>query len=887
MKKPIRKNHKTVSGRFKDTEHLGDFVLVSEKFETLDAACAQFQTQEFKKLNDKQKNDLINRILLELIKKTDSPSFLLSAVIEYIDRVNREKLVDHYTFSSFELWLNQFSELNTEENYWVRGHIAGKWIPREEYQLIFPIGMGRIYPGSHFVTAHGSPDLDTTVASFWGWMDAFASRVSEGLHLWNVPGGPPISQIEISLLFNQIFGENVFNYLAKTRTALALSSFELLSQKGVVKKRTSESSFAFDHERNQNAIILVDDSGYFLGDWRNFDAEGVRQIIMLLNNCLRWFENNLHVKLISLFAKDNLSLKDLPDFIRSVFGMRIIDSQPAKEFTENQKKHVKDYLVKVLKVKNGLESTFEEFAHGMKKLSIFEFQEFIDLVESLQKSPLFDHSGHLIENRPHIFHQLERIITGLDKAIQSVRIYVERLEVCLNIKTQVFGYAPQVVNYRADVEEIRNKMNNYPYLTVTYSDKEGKLVPLGVVHASDVHKAILGTVTLRDFCNREETKIPSYLEVISVIDHHKSALNTFNPPVAFITDSQSSNALVAELAFRINDRFSTGGMSAEEVERHIKEVGKDLSSPQNKRVMQRLLQRQMSLEDKTPHFIHPQREFIEYLHFLYAILDDTDLLTKVSQRDVECVASLLNRLKSLVLKKEVEIIFFDDLPKDGKFVQAAAKRILQNDDMYSLYRKIYLSKENSIEENIKLCARRMPSNIFADTKEQNGCARVGQTKVFRKNIPAFEKHIDQLRALWYEEARTFNREKNEVDLHLHMISTVASAEDLYAGTMGKYNHKDEMWIWIPSTDQAIEHLKSFLNAFKSSPQIIHNDLEVGFLGANGKELEKIFSESFLPIPYTFAPKSESGLPVAILRYKAGSINSRKGMVSPYLPRLLT
>ena len=39
-------------------------------------------------------------------------------------------------------------------------------------------------------------------------------------------------------------------------------------------------------------------------------------------------------------------------------------------------------------------------------------------------------------------------------------------------------------------------------------------------------------------------------------------------------------------------------------------------------------------------------------------LDDTDLLTKISRVDVECMASLLNRLKSLTMKKEVEIVFF-------------------------------------------------------------------------------------------------------------------------------------------------------------------------------------------------------------------------------------
>ena len=82
-------------------------------------------------------------------------------------------------------------------------------------------------------------------------------------------------------------------------------------------------------------------------------------------------------------------------------------------------------------------------------------------------------------------------------------------------------------------------------------------------------------------------------------------------------------------------------------------------------------------------------------------------------------------LKIPLFKKEVEVISFDDIPRDNDFVQKAATRILQNDDMYSLYSKIYLSKENAIEHNLELCIKGQPSTVFADTKEQNGCCRVG------------------------------------------------------------------------------------------------------------------------------------------------------------------
>ncbi|NGX45075.1 MAG: hypothetical protein K940chlam2_00217 [Chlamydiae bacterium] len=659
-----------------------------------------------------------------------------------------------------------------------------------------------------------------------------------------------------------------------------------MTQHGVIKQRTDESLLEIDHGRTQRAIVLVDELGYFLGDWRNFDVEGVRQVLMLLNNCLRWFENNLHVKLVSLFAKEKLSLKDLPEFTRAVVDSKIKDAEPAKDFTEKQIVHIEAFLRKILKVPKGLSSTFGEFAEAMGHLGVEEFQECIDLIEELPDSGLFDKSGLLLERRPQIFHYLEKIILILDQAIQNIRFYTERLEVALMIKSQVFGYLPQVVSYRADVNELKSKMGSYPYLTVTTTDDKGRLFPLGVVRASDLHRTTLGTVTLRDFCNREETKIPSYLEVISVIDHHKSSLNTASAPVAYITDSQSSNAMVAELAFAINDRFSSGGMTLKEIEEQIATFQKNVYSLENNRILKRLLQRHScAMVQKGGYGIDPVREFIEYLHFLYAILDDTDLLTKVTQHDVEVVASLLNRLKSLMVGKEVEIIQFDDLKRGEIFVVNAANRILQHPDMYSLYRKIYLAKEQLVEENFRLCSKGEPSSIFVDTKIQNGCARVGQTKMFSNNYAAFQKAAPKVREFWWTQASSYYTDHREVDLHLQMVSTVAGAEDLFSGTGGKYRHRDELWIWVPSSEQAVDHLKRFLNAFQASPQVEENDFEVEFLGSNGNELSQIFKESFKEIPHHFAEKET--LPIAVLRYKAGTLNSRKAMISPYLPKLIS
>ncbi|WP_194847652.1 hypothetical protein [Candidatus Neptunochlamydia vexilliferae] len=863
---------------------LGDYPFESKRFEGIESLFSTFKGKEFQEKNEHAKADGINRALADLILKAPEPAFLIEEVVDFISRVRKENLLQQYTFSSFELWLNQFSNVSTEENFKIRGKVVGKWVPRDTYQLYFPIGMGKSYPGTHFVTAHNSPDLDTTVASFWGWVDAFAARVSKGLHIWNVPGGPPTTQVEVKLLFNDLFGEGIFDCLGKPRLSLTLTSLDLMTQQGMIRKQTGTSILSFDHERQRNAVVLIDKEGYYLGDWRTIDVEGVRQVILSLNNCLMWFESNLHIQLISCFSEERLTVDHISKVVKGLLKMKISECAPAKELPPHQLQFVNDYLVKVLQVSKGIEADFEQFARSIEKVGIVNFTEIIAWLKSLLKSELFDSAGVLTENRPLIFNQLEVLVKMLSEAFTSVRKHVDRLDIAFRIKTDVFGFIPQYLTHRTDLEEIRSKIGNYSYMTVNQTDLEGRQIPIGVVHAADLQQDVLGTVSLRDFCNREEMKIPSYLQVISVIDHHKSALQTDSPPKAVISDVQSSNAIVAELAFTINDQYGLGGMTEKEVNAQLKEMEKKLDTVQNIRIYQRLLQKKKVLCSKGAHYVSPRREMVEYLHFIYAILDDTDLLTKVSRIDVECMASLLNRLKSLIVKKEVEIVNFDDIKEDEAFTAKAAERLLQNKDFYSLYSKVYKHKEQGVDENFEKCLKGAPSNIFTDTKILNYCNRVGQTKIFARNYATFKKVAPELQKRWYEKALNIYANNREIMLHLHATSTVASAEELFKGGKISYDHQDEMWFWIPHTELAVEKLKLFLSGFKGSPAVQKLHLELDLYGNNARELSQIFKESFLPIEHHF-PKGGPDLPIAVLRYNAGGLNSRKAMIAPYLPRL--
>jgi hypothetical protein len=859
---------------------IGDVLIPPTFFPKIEEKIADFRAKTFHELSSRHRFRLINSLLLSLIQEAKEGVFLLPAIVDYIRRINQLGVYEEsYNFSHFEFWLNLFSELSPEEKQSIRGKIVGKMIPRDSYQLFFPIGMQKSYSGSHFIAAHLSPDTDTTIASFWGWVDAFGARVGEALHLWCLPGGP--ADATITRHFKNIFGDGFFAATARTSKTLSLTAQDLLTQKGMIKTKGHISTYELDHGESEKALVYVDEEGNYLGDWRAEDVEIVRQVGNAFKGLLHAFENGFDIGIITLFSKENLKVFDFPPFLKSVFEAKLKESSIIQELDAKGKERFLLLLEQVLDLKNG-DATFANLFIALGSFGIEEAALFQREVESLPSSSLFNAEGFLIENRTAIFHTLERLIELLDITIRKGRGLVDRLDIVMKIKEKVLKITSPYLSMKSDVEEIRQKMRHYNSLTVVIPEQGGRLFPVGIVKASDLRKETLGTVSLRDFSNFLEVQMAPYLQVISVIDHHKIDLKTLSQPQIVMGDAQSCNVLVAEIAFQINDNYSLGGMSKESIEKEIESLRAKELTPLNIRLLKRLLKRK-SAADQRGYWISKEREYSEYLSFMIAILDDTDLLSKVSDRDVVVVASLLNRMKSLLLGKEVEIIDLSDLPKDEKFAKKSAKKILEHPDMYSIYKKIYSFKEEEVEESMRLEAEGLPSTFFGDTKEQNGCCRVGQTKLFASNFKSYQQHQEALKAKWVKEAEERYKNQPSIDLFLHMVSTVPSAESVFnEGESLQYTHSDEIWFWIPGTSESELHLSRFLSGFRGSKEAKNNKFSLEILGGLASIYEELFKRDFLPCP--IEKKATTTLPIAVLKFLPGSVNSRKSAITPFLPR---
>ena len=828
---------------------------------------AVFSPQLFKEsiytaLNDKslknkgsfEQHRFVGNLLLEEIKAAKEGTFLLPAVIDFIGAV-RKILLPTYHFASFEVFLDNYAKLEPKEDLFLRGKIVGRYIPRNEYQAFFPVGTGKSFNGSHFAVAHFSPDIDTVIASFHGFLDAFAAKVGKGIHYWQVPNGPPLGSIEVDNLFYKPLGNDIFDVLVKTSRELSLTSLDLVSQEHIIIKHLSESSIGVNHDRVKNSVIVIDGNGGYVADWRAVDYDEVRMVINNFQLTLRSFEQALYMVIVKFLLKKG----DLKKGISDILNKRFLDYFHIGLHQSSCMEKLNLFIVEILGFKKGLDQTIGEFLESTDKL-----QTLSSNLHALEGSAN-------IENSLQLYH----------KQLLDYFSYLDSLEIAIAVKRKVLQLKPVTLSHLDDYHTIAAKMEGYAHLTVVHEDKTG-LTPLGVIHAKDIKRQSLATVSMRDFSNNDEMDKPSFMDIVSCIDHHKSDLKTNVPSLVLVSDAQSTNSTVAKINMSINDRYSSHGYNTKEIEDQIKQVSANLAVTSNVRILKRLLSKKEVVAKNSIYFISKDKEFLDYTHFLFAILDDTDLLTKVTAFDVYVVAGLMNRMKSLMVGREVEIVDFDDLDADASdFAEQAAKKLLQSHDLYSLYSDNYAKKEKRVEEILKKATTTEEVSFFQDTKVIGKYAEIAQCKLFSSNHATFHKKKNEIQKYWLERCKEHAIDNASLSIFIFMVSTMDSAEDLFSGAKETSSKlRDEIWITcVEGNRESQERANRFIKNLMQSPKVYpqHVDLVLHGHLCNLEEAMKRVSTRVQV--KTNAPTKGA---LAELYVEIKSLKSRKIDIAPYI-----
>ncbi|MFZ4772994.1 MAG: CBS domain-containing protein [Chlamydiia bacterium] len=748
--------------------------------------------------------------LTEFIRSHSAPCFLLDEVVKRLAGKISEGC--QVSISDYEFYLKYLSGLSLQEQREVRNKIMGRSAPKEFAQLIFPVAAGGQLPGSLVVTAHMSPDIDTVVTSFNGWMDAFEMDVCTGLHRWNVPNDPK-EILEVKLLFLDRFGPDFFAVLSDNRTQLTMTALDLATTAGVKIHKLEDRTLEVSLEGKQHAVCVLDDNGDLSGVWLAEDVERVRLVIDGLNHSIRWAQNAFFQAMVSKESNANKLLDTL-----------FKELEPVVEFSPRQKEYLDLFLDAVLGVHGGLKATLRHFMESLDSRYKFGFLPFLEALKRHKRGDIED---------------LEGLFNLLSNAFKKLRHHVDTFQVALEVKEKVLQDHPIFVHPHTTIEEIQLRIQERSAIFVV---RDKKLE--GVIYASKLRHAVQGFVCLRDFSNPNEIGIPRYMEIAAVLDHHKCEIKTQRVITIHTMDVQSSNVIGAKIAFDINKQLVTNSLIDEELDRKLLVDANHLKEGEHLRVMERALEEKIARKMDWG-WCDVKRESTDYQMFLYAILDDTDLLSKKTAIDHEIVVELVNRLVSLEKNAIVEVID-----------PTSSKPLIQSPELYRYYKTVYALKEEDVEKRLS------SFKIFSDTKKQAN-ALVSQIKIYPNNVGTFQRHYKKLAETWREHP-------TELPLKIMMVTTVEGAEDLFKGIKPKHVHQDEMWLFADLSDEGISQLAYFLTTFLA----LH--LKKKIEAFVPKEFKKI-CEEVMEIPFI-----EHASPWITFKFEAGAITSRKKDIAPCL-----
>lgn len=162
--------------------------------------------------NIKERWTYCGKFIFDFIKKSKS-KFLLKEVVSIIRSFRISGIVhpNVYNYYDFEAWLVKFCEKDDVDKclYKIFGLSQNKYIQSLQFGSGAYINTEQ---NIHVITPHANPDADAICSSFFSWMVASSVRVSKISNTWSLCG--ILSSKECIVLFEKMFGENVFDILS-------------------------------------------------------------------------------------------------------------------------------------------------------------------------------------------------------------------------------------------------------------------------------------------------------------------------------------------------------------------------------------------------------------------------------------------------------------------------------------------------------------------------------------------------------------------------------------------------------------------------------------------------------------------------------------------------
>uniref|UniRef100_UPI001300B384 hypothetical protein n=1 Tax=Candidatus Similichlamydia epinepheli TaxID=1903953 RepID=UPI001300B384 len=410
-----------------------------------------------------------------------------------------------------------------------------------------------------------------------------------------------------------------------------------------------------------------------------------------------------------------------------------------------------------------ISSTMEDLALSLEQNGISELKQFFMHLHQLRSM--------MGSDRASLLQEIKKILEPLDSLTEQVFHFLRKGQNALLLKISLWGHSSRWVTRETTLTRLQDLFSSSttPLPVVLLTD-EGNLFPIGCVE-KDRAMIACGTVSLRDFSNRLEANISHELEIISVIDHHKTSIQTTTPSLLYIADVQACSVLLSELE-----------------NQSLQQYGK--------------------MEEYT---VAPERKLLFAFSILAAIFDDTDLLAKAKIRDFTAVCALLSELSHEHLSWSA-----------GASLDEIRQMLLGSSHAFEIYSKFFALREENMKKSIEKAAQKESFELFSDSKGTR--VLIGQTKLFLNNWPQLRSLRSQLLQQWLR----FGQSKGDHLLFFsHVMSTICSAEQVIKGTPHPKDHKDQLWLAGKSEKMIDQFVKKILEH-----ELASNEVEIELISGD-------------------------------------------------------